>query len=191
MTLSLMRSKRLIFCALLPLMAGCTTAMQTGVFIPDVERYESGNKCYVPHGIKLVHWANLIDAQEKQDLFIQGMGLSKKDGNAVIYSNIPEGDMVEKDPMNPKNSGIPYLGMQNLISLPYTAIAASFESSSLKSVQKECEQKDASTIQDQLEKEETLRSRLKADHQRVENVRYDQLRTGDSPAYNDDQKPIM
>ncbi|QCE32379.1 hypothetical protein FAI41_01580 [Acetobacteraceae bacterium] len=187
------KSKKIfIYCSLLPLLAGCTKAMQTGVFVPDIERNESGNKCYAPHGIKLVHWANLIDAQEKQRPFIEGMRLNKSEADAVIYNNIPRGEMFEKDPMNPKNSGIPYLGLQNVISLPVTAISASFEASSLKRAQRKCEaQRDEGALQAKLEKEQLVRYQIQTDKQQVQELKYEQLKTGDSPAYADESKPFL
>ncbi|QCE32940.1 hypothetical protein FAI41_04650 [Acetobacteraceae bacterium] len=122
---------------LLPLFTACEhdEGIQTHVFVPRVTLDETG-ACYKTQGIRMVRWANLIKSHREQKPAMEQLNLNKAQKNARIYSNIPKGFLEDKDPIYELAAGI-----QNIVSIPITAMIAATTLPSLKHERVRCLQK--------------------------------------------------
>ncbi|QCE34718.1 hypothetical protein FAI40_04760 [Acetobacteraceae bacterium] len=124
--------------ALLSFLGGCERAVQTWVFVPDVQR-ESASQCYKTKGTRLVPWANRIVSEKNLKPLFKSKSLTKAQKKELIYARINDKDEVaDKDPMNSRNIGLVLIGLPNLISIPTTSIIAATELSPLKKEYRSC-----------------------------------------------------
>ncbi|QCE34720.1 hypothetical protein FAI40_04770 [Acetobacteraceae bacterium] len=120
------------------LFAGCEhdEGVQTHIFVPKVTQEESGN-CYKIGGLKMIRWANLIQSHREQKPVIEQFHMNTAQKNERIYANIPKGFLEDKDPIWEVFGGI-----QNIFSIPISAMIAATTELSLEHERAKCLKKE-------------------------------------------------
>ncbi|KMQ89818.1 phenylalanyl-trna synthetase [Lasius niger] len=105
--------------------------------------------CYRLHGMKMVTWGNLLQSQKETKDEVKRFQLKKAQKKALVYSNIAPGWGENNEPVPDLT-----LAVQNILSIPITAMISATEMPSLKKATTNCQKPPAAAVEKILSEDE-------------------------------------